>query len=197
MYSGHIIIQGCQLWPFEGNKYLPLHTSHHLNFVWTHGCNECHSPSFIHLASLRSRCFIQIKTIKREKSCRCWCGPITGHLFGVSHSLQGGLKIICWRKDDGWQIKTVSRNWRWVVTEVFILRMEAGVRWGWTPKGTRRTRPTAWGFSLFWILATRSCKEIIFPASAPACSLLFFDSFSTMFVQAPWATGKFWVCGLI
>lgn len=66
MYSGHIIIQGCQLWPFVGNKYLQLHTFHHLNFVWTHGCNECHSPSFIHLASLRSRHFIQIKTIERK-----------------------------------------------------------------------------------------------------------------------------------
>lgn len=154
MYSGHIIIQGCQLWAFEGNKYLQLHTFHRLNFVWTHGCNECHSPSFIHLASRRSRRFIQIKIVEREKSrCCCCCGPIPG-LFGVSHSLQGGWKLYL-RKDDGWQVKSVSRDWRWMVTEVFILRMEVGVRRGWAPKGTRLARPAAWAFSLFWILATR------------------------------------------
>lgn len=138
MYSGHIIIQGCQLWPFEGNKYLQLHTFQGLNFVWTHSCNECHSPSFIHLASLRSRHFIQIKTTEREKSCCHWCGPNPGLFGGVLHSLQGGVKIISLRKDDGWQVKFVSRDWRWMVTEVFILRMEVGVRRGWVPKGTRR-----------------------------------------------------------
>lgn len=161
MYSGHIIIQGCQLWPFEGNKYLQLHTFHGLNFVWTHSCNECHSPSFIHLPSLRSRHFIQIKTTEREREVMLplmWSQPWP--VWGVLHSLQGGVKIISLRKDDGWQVKFVSRDWRWMVTEVFILRMEVGVRRGWVPKGIRRWQiypldPSAWAFSLFWILATR------------------------------------------
>ena len=72
MYSGHIIIQGCQLWPFEGNKYPELYTFHSLNFVWTHSCNECHSQSFIQLASftvgsVRSSHFIQIITTHKKK----------------------------------------------------------------------------------------------------------------------------------
>lgn len=100
MYSGHIIIQGCQLWPFEGNKYLQLHTFHGLNFVWTHSCNECHSPSFIHLPSLRSRHFIQIKTTEREreKSCCHWCGPNPG-LFGGS----------CTHYREGWKLYRSAR----------------------------------------------------------------------------------------
>lgn len=156
MYSGHIIIQGCQLWPFEGNKYLQLHTFHGLNFVWTHGCNACHNLSFIHLASLRSKHFIQIKTIERENVADA---VPTLACLGVSHSLQRGVKIISLHKDDGWQVKFVSRDWRWMVTEVFILRMEVGVRRRWVPKGTRRWQiypldPSAWAFSLFWILAT-------------------------------------------
>lgn len=161
MYSGHIIIQGCQLWPFEGNKYLQLHTFHGLNFVWTHSCNECHSPSFIHLPSLRSRHFIQIKTTEREKShVATDVVPTLACLGGLALITGGGVKIISLCKDDGWQVKFVSRDWRWMVTEVFILRMEVGVRRGWVPKGTRRWQiypldPSAWAFSLFWILATR------------------------------------------
>lgn len=54
MYSGHIIIQGCQPGPFERNKYPELYTFRGLNFVWTHSCYECHSQSFIQLATFRS-----------------------------------------------------------------------------------------------------------------------------------------------
>lgn len=105
MYGGHIIIQGCQLWPFEGNKYLQLHTFHHLNFVWTHGCNECHSPSFIHLASPRSRHFIQIRTTEREKS-RWWSlVPSLACLGSCTHYREGWKLYLRTRMmDDKWNL---------------------------------------------------------------------------------------------
>lgn len=149
MYSGHIIIQGCQPWPFERNKYPELYTLHGLNFVWTHSCNECHSQSFIQLASVlvgsvRSSHFIQITTThthaKKKKKiwfAKCFvmfCGYVPSlACLEVLNSLLEGGKIIPLHKDDGWQVKFVSRDWRWMVTEVFILRMEVGVRQGWVP----------------------------------------------------------------
>lgn len=169
MYSGHIIIQGCQPRPFEGNKYPELYTFHGLNFVWTHSCNECHSQSFIQLASFlvesaRSSHFIQIITIKKKPGipkCFVMFSDMVPSLacLEVLNSLLEGEKIIPLHKDDGWQVKFVSRDWRWMVTEVFILRMEVGVRRGWVPKGTRHWQiypadPIAWAFSLFWILAS-------------------------------------------
>lgn len=184
MYSGHIIIQGCQLWPFEGNKYLHLHTFHHLNFVWTHGCNECHSPSFIYSASLRSRRFFTNKNHRERKLpllLMLWHPSL---VWGVSYSLQGGVKTRSPCKNDGWQGKSVSRDWRWMVTEVFIFRMEVGVRPGWAPKGTRCTRAVVWAFS--FVLNPRhslsdphcSCcrcvKNAMSSRASQPCSCVFF-----------------------
>lgn len=143
MYSGHIIIQGCQLWPFEGNKYPELYTFRGLNFVWTHSCNECHSQSFIQLASFTvGECEIKSFYTNNNRQKKIWI-PKCFVMFSdevpslacleVLNSLLGGGKIILLHKDDGWQVKFVSRDWRWMVTEVFILRMEVGVRRGWVP----------------------------------------------------------------
>lgn len=60
-------------------------------------------------------------------------------------------------RNDGWQLKFVSREWRWTVTELFILGMEVRVSWGWVPEGTRHWQiyPAGRIWSpLFWILAT-------------------------------------------
>lgn len=153
MYSGHIIIQGCQLWLFEGNKYLQLHTFHHLNFVWTHGCNECQSIIYP-LGKSKIKTFYTNKNRRERKITLLLLWSHPWPVWGLA-VITGRVKIISPCKDDGWQVKSVSRDWRWMVTEVFILRMEVGVRRGWAPKGTRRARRAAWAFSLFWILATR------------------------------------------
>lgn len=181
MYSGHIIIQGCQLWPFEGNKYLHLHTFHHLNFVWTHGCNECHSPSFIHSASLRSRRFFTNKNHRERKLPLLLMLSHPSLVWGSRAHYREGWKLGSPCKNDGWQGKSVSRDWRWMVTEVFIFRMEVGVRPGWAPQGTRCTRAVVWAFSFVLnprhlakrpaLLMLPMCKECRVVAGIPALLL--------------------------
>lgn len=131
MYSGHIIIQGCQPRPFEGNKYPELYTFHGLNFVWTRSCNECHSRSFIQLASLtvgsvRSSHFIQIITTKfRIQKCFVMCSEVPSLACSeVLHSLMGGGKLyLCRRMMDDifnlcpgtegeWWQRYLSWEWR-------------------------------------------------------------------------------------
>lgn len=173
MYSGHIIIQGCQPQPFEGNKYPQL-----LHLPRLELCVDPQlrwkSQSIIYpvgkLAARRVRhrlVFTQIKKHKEKSGFQnALSRPATrSHprpCLEIFDSLRRGRgeKIIPPHGDDGWQVKFVSRDWRWMVTEVFILRMEVGVRRGWAPKGTRHwqihpVEPVARAFSLFWILATR------------------------------------------
>lgn len=88
--------------------------------------------------SVRSSHFIQIITGKKKiwiPKCFVMFSDEVPSLacLEVLNSLLGGGKIILLHKDDGWQVKFVSRDWRWMVTEVFILRMEVGVRRGWVP----------------------------------------------------------------
>lgn len=72
-------------------------------------------------------------------------------------------------RNDGWQLKFVSREWRWTVTELFILGMEVRVRRGWVPEGTRHWQihpagPISEAFCFGSWLLTKWPASFILPA---------------------------------
>lgn len=186
MYSGHIIIQGCQPRPFEGNKYPELYTIPGLNFVWTHSRNERRSRSFIRFGELSGgeceiKSFYTNNNHKRHPDSKMLChvqscGPIPG-LFGALQLITGrGRKLyhctrmmddklnLCPGTEGEWWQRYLSWEWR------------LGVRRGWVPKGTRHWQiypvdPIAWAFSLFWIHwlsdPHRSCCQCV--KNTPPC----------------------------